>query len=186
MRRKVSLHGRVKFFRSLAAAHHLPVLESESPIQALVVPNAVSVRTLAQEAQAKGFDVRPILSPTVPQGQERIRICLHLYNSEDEIRELVLVLKDALAGLRHHERTQRLLRLVVGLAVADLALEQRLNGPINLAGVLLHITLALLQDADLVIYFTAAHRHDYRQPQHAADRETEHGSLLDARWLLVW
>ena len=94
------LHGRVKFFRSLATAHHLPVLESESPIQVLIVPNAASVRALAQNAQAEGFDVRPILSPTVPPGQERIRICLHLYNSKDEIRELVLVLKKGLEGLR--------------------------------------------------------------------------------------
>ena len=94
------LHGRVKFFRSLAAAHHFPVLESESPIQALIVPNPVSVRTLAQKAQAEGFEVSPILSPTVPRGQERIRICLHSYNSEDEIRALVLVLGKGLESLR--------------------------------------------------------------------------------------
>jgi len=94
------LDRRVRFFRSLAAAHHLPVSESESPIQALIVPNPVSVQTLAQKAQAEGFDVRPIFSPTVPRGQERIRICLHSYNSENEIRELVLVLKKGLEGLR--------------------------------------------------------------------------------------
>ncbi|MEL7002965.1 MAG: 8-amino-7-oxononanoate synthase, partial [Bacteroidota bacterium] len=39
-----------------------------------------------------GFDVRPILSPTVKQGQERLRICLHSYNNEEEISSLIDVL----------------------------------------------------------------------------------------------
>jgi 8-amino-7-oxononanoate synthase len=33
--------------------------------------------------------VKAILSPTVPEGQERLRICLHSYNSEEEIEALL-------------------------------------------------------------------------------------------------
>ena len=29
--------------------------------------------------------IKPILSPTVPKGEERLRICLHSYNTENEI-----------------------------------------------------------------------------------------------------
>jgi len=36
----------------------------------------------------KGFDVRAILSPTVKEGEERLRICIHSYNTEKEIKEL--------------------------------------------------------------------------------------------------
>ena len=97
---RAELQKRVKFFRSVAEAHDLKsLLESESPIQALVVPKADSVCELAGKVQTDGFDVRPILSPTVPRGQERIRICLHAYNSEEEIRGLVLALKDRLEEL---------------------------------------------------------------------------------------
>ncbi|MFT6755803.1 MAG: 8-amino-7-oxononanoate synthase, partial [Urechidicola sp.] len=37
----------------------------------------------------KGFDVKPILSPTVSQGQERLRFCIHSYNSKKEIEEVL-------------------------------------------------------------------------------------------------
>ena len=35
------------------------------------------------------FDVKPILSPTVPEGQERLRFCLHGFNSKEEISEVL-------------------------------------------------------------------------------------------------
>jgi 8-amino-7-oxononanoate synthase len=47
------------------------------------------VRRVAFDLQQEGFDVRPILSPTVPEGFERLRICLHVYNTDDEIKQLV-------------------------------------------------------------------------------------------------
>ena len=40
-------------------------------------------------AKDKGFDVKPILSPTVPKGKERLRLCLHNYNSREEISEVL-------------------------------------------------------------------------------------------------
>ena len=44
--------------------------------------------TVAEHLQSEGFDVRPILSPTVEKGKERIRICLHSFNSREEITNL--------------------------------------------------------------------------------------------------
>ena len=46
-------------------------------------------RNLAKHCQQKGFMVRPIVVPTVPKGQERIRICLHAKNSMAEVRGLI-------------------------------------------------------------------------------------------------
>jgi 8-amino-7-oxononanoate synthase len=37
--------------------------------------------------------VRPILSPTVPKGSERLRICLHTFNTQNEIEALADALK---------------------------------------------------------------------------------------------
>ena len=37
--------------------------------------------------------MRPILSPTVKKGEERLRFCVHAYNTEVQIEELVSALK---------------------------------------------------------------------------------------------
>ena len=66
--------------------------ESSSPIQSIIIPGNERVRNIAAQIQSKGFDVRPLVSPTVPVGQERIRICLHAFNTEKEIEDLVLAI----------------------------------------------------------------------------------------------
>jgi 8-amino-7-oxononanoate synthase len=50
------------------------------------------VKSIASQLQQKGFDVKPILSPTIPEGQERLRFCLHNYNTEKEITEVLSLL----------------------------------------------------------------------------------------------
>ncbi|GGG32587.1 aminotransferase class I/II-fold pyridoxal phosphate-dependent enzyme [Hymenobacter glacieicola] len=50
------------------------------------------VREVAAAAQAAGFDVRPIVAPTVPAGTERLRLILHSYNTEAEIDGLAAAL----------------------------------------------------------------------------------------------
>ena len=51
----------------------------------LIIPGNEKVKAIAGQLQEKGFDVKAILSPTVPEGQERLRFCLHSYNSTQEI-----------------------------------------------------------------------------------------------------
>lgn len=63
-------------------------LDSKSSIQSLVVPGNTQVRKLCKKLQDADMDVRPILSPTVPKGKERIRVCLHSYNTKEEINLL--------------------------------------------------------------------------------------------------
>lgn len=69
---------------------------SESPIQCLIIPGNERARHVALEAQQAGLDVRAILSPTVPVGQERLRLCLHTFNTTDEIDKLLVSLQAAL------------------------------------------------------------------------------------------
>ena len=64
-------------------------IRSKSAIQSSIIPGNEKVRSIAKQLQEKGFDVKPILSPTVPEGQERLRFCLHSYNSEKEISEVL-------------------------------------------------------------------------------------------------
>ena len=46
-------------------------------------------RELASFCQRAGFVVRAIMPPTIPEGKERVRVCLHAGNTEEEIDSLV-------------------------------------------------------------------------------------------------
>jgi 8-amino-7-oxononanoate synthase len=67
-------------------------VKSKSAIQSAIVPGNQNVKSIANQLQEKGFNVKAILSPTVPEGQERLRFCLHSYNSAAEISEVLSLL----------------------------------------------------------------------------------------------
>ena len=71
-------------------------MRSKSAIQSAIIPGNQKVKNIANQLQEKGFDVKAILSPTVPEGQERIRFCLHSYNSKEEISEVLQLLASIL------------------------------------------------------------------------------------------
>ena len=69
-------------------------VHSKSAIHSGIVPGNENVKQLAQELQDKGFDLQSILSPIVPEGQERLRFCIHNYNSQEEINQLLELVRD--------------------------------------------------------------------------------------------
>ncbi len=72
------------------------LIKSCSPIQCVVIPGNERVRQVSKKLQAKGFDVRAIVSPSVPVGKERLRISLHAHNGPRQISQLRLALSDIL------------------------------------------------------------------------------------------
>ncbi|MFD2567109.1 aminotransferase class I/II-fold pyridoxal phosphate-dependent enzyme [Pseudotenacibaculum haliotis] len=66
---------------------------SSSAIHSCIIPGNRQVKQAAKELQEKGFDVKAILSPTVPQNEERLRFCLHAYNSFQEITAVLEALR---------------------------------------------------------------------------------------------
>ena len=68
-------------------------LQSNTPIQVVIVPGNAEVRALAERLQQAGLDIRPILYPTVPKGGERLRIVIHSFNTPDEIDKLTGLLQ---------------------------------------------------------------------------------------------
>lgn len=85
----------ISFFRSMCFQLKLDAyfVESFSPIQSCIIPGNNKVDEVAAFLQSKDFDVRAIKSPTVPKGEERLRICLHSYNFPAEIEALLKNLK---------------------------------------------------------------------------------------------
>jgi 8-amino-7-oxononanoate synthase len=69
-------------------------VRSKSAIQSAIIPGNEKVKVIARQLQEKGFDVKAILSPTVPEGQERLRFCLHSFNTNEEISQILALLRD--------------------------------------------------------------------------------------------
>ncbi len=70
------------------------LIESPSPIQSIIVKGNEHIKQFAEKIRQQGLDVRPILFPTVPRGKERIRICLHSFNTEQEVVKLAEVINN--------------------------------------------------------------------------------------------
>ncbi len=62
---------------------------SKSAIHSAIIPGNEKVKQIASQLQERGFEVKAILSPTVPEGQERLRFCLHSYNTKDEMQDVL-------------------------------------------------------------------------------------------------
>jgi 8-amino-7-oxononanoate synthase len=60
-------------------------IPSYSAIHSCIIKGNNEVKNVAQKFIKNSFDVRPILSPTVPKGEERLRFCLHSFNSKEDI-----------------------------------------------------------------------------------------------------
>lgn len=82
----------IEYFRNSTLNFQLSTSNSTSAIHCLIIPGNTEVKQLAKKIQEHGFDVRPILSPTVPKGKERLRICLHSFNTKEQIDRLITLL----------------------------------------------------------------------------------------------
>lgn len=89
--------------RTLPDSPYLPLpaldVQPQSPIFSLPTPHP---RALAAYCQARGFVVRAIVPPTVPEGGQRVRVCLHSGNTEAEVEALVGCVKEWV-GIRESE-----------------------------------------------------------------------------------
>ncbi|GGW93025.1 8-amino-7-oxononanoate synthase [Salegentibacter mishustinae] len=93
------LKNNIQFFRSQVSQNNLIAnfLDSNSAIQSCIIPGNEQVKNIAESLKKKGFEVKPILSPTVPEGRERLRFCLHSFNSEEDISRVLKILAKLLA-----------------------------------------------------------------------------------------
>ncbi len=88
------LERNISFFREITTELKLDkiFIKSTSPIQSLVIASPKRVKDISMKLRAHNFDAKSILSPTVPLGKERIRFCIHSYNTSAEIREVLFLL----------------------------------------------------------------------------------------------
>ena len=88
------LHSLIRFFKEQAKqVPDLELIDSSSAIQCIIISGNEKCREIALKLQNEGLDIRPIVSPTVPKGKERLRICLHEFNTEEEVKKIFDTLK---------------------------------------------------------------------------------------------
>ena len=89
-----ALTTNIAYFKNCLVKYKLSsfFITSDSAIQCCVLPGNGEVKKMANALQIKGFDVRPILSPTVSKGSERLRFCLHSFNTKKQIDEVLSLL----------------------------------------------------------------------------------------------
>ncbi|NMH87422.1 aminotransferase class I/II-fold pyridoxal phosphate-dependent enzyme [Flavivirga algicola] len=88
------LHENITHFKSEVIKNNLQdyFTESYSAIHCCIISGNETVKRIAKKFQEHGFNIKPILSPTVPKDQERLRFCLHSYNSKAEISQVLNLL----------------------------------------------------------------------------------------------
>ncbi len=82
--RRGKLKQNIQYFQQKSKSLQ-QVKSSDSPIQTINIPGNEQVKRKAKELNENGINISAILSPTVPQGSERLRVCLHSFNSKEEI-----------------------------------------------------------------------------------------------------
>ena len=96
-RKKLFTNIRI-FSENLLPTSGSPQIETDQPsgvsqIQTIQIPGNENVKGVCASVQEAGFDVRPILSPTVPATKERVRICIHSFNQEKDLLYLATLLR---------------------------------------------------------------------------------------------
>jgi 8-amino-7-oxononanoate synthase len=92
--RQEYLRSNIDFFLNEYKKVSIQKVESHSSIQSILIKGNTEVKKLADYLQHQNLDCRAIRSPSVKLGAERIRICLHSFNTKEEINKLVQALAE--------------------------------------------------------------------------------------------
>lgn len=99
--RRARLHAHIERFRDLARAAQLPLLESATPIQPVLLGSAATALAVQGELRAAGLCVMAIRPPTVPAGSARLRVTLSADHTSEQVEALVALLGRACARVRN-------------------------------------------------------------------------------------
>ena len=91
------LHELISHFKQdFRTGKDIYLVDSDSPVQSVVIPGNERARQVSSQLQSAGFDVRAILSPSVPPGKERLRISMHMHNTFEQVDRLKRTLNEIL------------------------------------------------------------------------------------------
>lgn len=97
--RRQHLHDLIRQFRAGAAALGLPLLDSQSAIQPLLIGADDKALQLAQLLKERGYWISAIRPPTVPEGTARLRITLSAAHTHGQVEGLLEALGESVGKL---------------------------------------------------------------------------------------
>ncbi len=97
--RRAALFANIRRFRNGAQALGIPLMDSQTPIQPLVLGDAVRALRLSQTLFEQGFWVAAIRPPTVPPNTSRLRLTLSATHRPEQIDALLGALAEGLRTL---------------------------------------------------------------------------------------
>lgn len=89
----INLRQNIRLFQTLEVPD---ISATDSPIQSIIVPDKKKLVNLRNSLSQQGLHTYAVFSPTVKFGEERLRICMHAFNKEEDILLLTQIIK---AGL---------------------------------------------------------------------------------------
>jgi 8-amino-7-oxononanoate synthase len=93
--RRDRLFERIAQFRAGAKVLGLPLMNSDTPIQPLMVGDAARALRISEAMLERGFLVAAIRPPTVPPGSSRLRITLSAAHEPAQVEQLLQALGDS-------------------------------------------------------------------------------------------
>ncbi|MEL7896480.1 8-amino-7-oxononanoate synthase [Vreelandella neptunia] len=99
--RRAQLNANIAYFRHEALHLGLPLSDSATPIQPLILGEEARTLSWAVQLQQQGIQVGAIRPPTVPKGEARLRVTLSARHQHDDIDQL-------LAALHHCQHQEAL------------------------------------------------------------------------------
>ena len=77
------------FFVSKMGTSRELIMGDNGCVVSVIIPGIENVKKVSKNLIINGLHVKEILSPTVPKGTERLRICFHSFNSVEEVNKLI-------------------------------------------------------------------------------------------------
>jgi 8-amino-7-oxononanoate synthase len=80
----------------LSTNNVIQLMVGQGPIQAVIIPGNDRAKRVAAQLAKGGIYAKAILYPTVPRGAERIRVCLHSFNTPSQVITLCNIINNAI------------------------------------------------------------------------------------------
>jgi len=98
--RRAKLASLIARFRRAGMRHGLPLHDSQTAIQPIMLGNNEKALKIAKSLETQGYLVTAIRPPTVPDGQARLRVTLTALHTEEQVDGLIKALAFALEDSR--------------------------------------------------------------------------------------
>jgi len=94
------LQKNIKLFKDMSDSYNLPIINSNTPIQAVMTKDNARTMKISNKLLERGFFAQGIRPPTVPEGMSRLRVTLNAKHTSNQIASFVLAIDKTLKEIK--------------------------------------------------------------------------------------